>query len=122
MVKKMNAFWDAKHKGFSTIVLLGLLSFVMACLSLSQIYIEQLMLLKQYNLVDEKIEIQIIKEIKQCYFKQNCENHETEVEGIHVEYIFNDLEARVLLGNGREYHFSYDEPFLCIASMDIYTP
>lgn len=120
MENVMKGFWDVKHKGFSTIVLLGILSFVSACMSLFYVRLEQLKILKQINAKDEKIEIQIIKEIKQCYYQQNCENHESNIEGMNVEFYFEDLDAQVVLENGLTYRFTYDEPFMCIGSMDIY--
>lgn len=118
----MSAFWDVKHKGFSTIVLIGLLSFTTSVASLMVVRLQQFKLLKQWDVSKEMREIKIVKQIKTCYYKQNCEDHEEEILGMPVEFRFLDLEAEVICGDGLVYRFTYDEPFLCIGSMDIVSP
>lgn len=114
--KNKHACWSVSN-GFGSVYLILLIELCISILLIIQMHMKSLILMKQQSVLEEKLEIQLVRHLKQRFYDYETEDEICVFQGIEVSITYiSDLEARIeyFLDEWVIIEVTYDDISCCI--------
>ena len=122
IMKRKDVFWDVNNHGNGLVLGILFLNLVLGIGLVFSLQMKQVTLFKKIDPIEEVLKIKAIQQIEEEFYDGSCDDFSIEEEGILVEVNFYGSECHAYFYTEKPFEmiFTYDDIFLCIATVDYF--